>query len=116
MLMAKDLNPISGRSHGVSREEGSVANAGPDRLQKGQWADFSFSASRMVSWDALQPRGWRGPTGPVAEELELAGPLVFGLDRRKVLPEVASWWQDRYRGLACPDLNDRLLSPTERIL
>ena len=79
-------------------------------------ADFSFSASRMVSWDVLEPWSWRGPAGPVAEELELAGPLVFGLDRRKVLPEVASWWQDRYRGLACPDLNDRLLSPTERIL
>jgi hypothetical protein len=43
MLMAKDLNPISGRSHGVSREEGSIANAGPHRLQKGQWADFGFS-------------------------------------------------------------------------
>jgi hypothetical protein len=33
---------------------------------------------------------------------------------RKVLREVASWREDRYRSLACPDLNDRLLSPTER--
>src|SRR6516225_9902679 len=32
----------------------------------------------------------------------------------KVLREVASWWQDRYCGLACPGLNDRLLLPTER--